>query len=63
MFRYWIKIQKLENNTIVKSVYNMIKFDAEQGHTFDNQNWASQIKSMLEKKGDKRKVQRVPQSQ
>ena len=47
MFRYWIKILQLN----VKQMYQFLKDDAELDRTYDKQNWAYQIKSMLESLG------------
>ena len=51
MFRYWIKILQLSDDSLVKQMYLMLKSDAELERTYDNQNWAFQIKSLLESLG------------
>ena len=51
MFRYWIKILQLDDDSLVKQMYLMLKTDAERERTYDNQNWAFQIKSLLESLG------------
>ena len=48
MFRYWIKLLKSNENCVEKQVYEMLKFDADNNITYNNMNWAYQIKSMLE---------------
>ena len=34
MFRYWIKILQLNESSVVKHVYMMLKYDADQGRTY-----------------------------
>lgn len=51
MIRYWLKIQKLEDNKLIKQMYNMLKLDADNNITYNGQNWAYQIKTILNKLG------------
>ena len=51
MFRYWIKILNLLENNIIKKVYLVLKMDSENGVNYNKNNWASQIKEMLEHMG------------
>ena len=51
MFRYWIKILNLNENSIIKQVYLLLKNDADNGINYNKNNWASQIKEMLEQLG------------
>ena len=51
MFRYWIKLLQLNDNTIVKQMYITLMQDADLERTYNNQNWAFQIKSLLESLG------------
>ena len=48
MLKYFIQIVKSNDNNIVKKVFNMLKHDANLGHTHNNQNWAFHIKTLLE---------------
>ena len=51
MFRYWIKILKSNNNSVIKRIYLMLRRDADNNISYYNQNWAYQIKSMLQNLG------------
>ena len=51
MFRYCLKLLKTNDNCPIKQVYQMLKCDADNNISYNNQNWASQIKSMLENLG------------
>ena len=51
MFRYWIKLLQFNDNTIVKQMYITLMQDADLERTYNNQNWAFQIKSLLESHG------------
>ena len=50
-FRYWNKLLLSDENSFVKQIYLMLKVDANRNLTNRNQNWAHQIKSMLESLG------------
>ena len=51
MIRYWIRIIKLNDNSTVKIVYNMLKNDANNNMNYNGHNWASEIKNILESLG------------
>lgn len=52
MFKYWLKMLKLDNNCILKKTYMMLKHDADNNVTYNGKNnWASQIKNMLNQIG------------
>ena len=51
MINYWIKILKLEENSLPKKVYNMLKTDAGNNISYNGANWASQIKTLLDELG------------
>ena len=51
MFRYWIKILKLNGQSLIKRIYVMLKYDADNGDTYNKQNWAFQIKHQLNNLG------------
>ena len=51
MFRYWFKILNSHENSTIKRIYIMLKSDANDGISYDNQNWTYQIKTMLEALG------------
>jgi hypothetical protein len=47
MIRYWIKLLKCNENTILYKVYSLLRRDADQNNSYNNTNWASHIKSIL----------------
>ena len=51
MINYWIKILKLEVNSLPKKVNNMLKTDADNNISYNGANWASQIKTLLDELG------------
>lgn len=51
MIKYWFKILNLDNNCILKKIYNMLKEDADNGLSYNNKNWAFHIKTMLNQIG------------
>ena len=51
MFHYWIKLLKSDENSLIRSTYKMLKNDANNNITYNKQNWAYQIKTMLESLG------------
>ena len=51
MIKYWIKIVNLNENSLVKSAYIVIKNDAERNISYNGNNWAFQIKELLNKIG------------
>lgn len=50
MIRYWIKVIKENETSLVKQVYIMMKRDADLNNS-NKKNWASDIKHMLENYG------------
>ena len=50
MLTYWSRIIKSQD-PLICSVYAMLRHDADQGHTYNNLNWASHIKSFLDQLG------------
>ena len=44
---YWIKILKLNNNSLMERMYNVIKEDANKNISYVDKNWAYQIKKLL----------------
>jgi hypothetical protein len=51
MIKYWIKILKQEQSSIVKKVYFMLKDDVDRNRTYNGKNWAYQIKKILDDLG------------
>ena len=51
MIKYWMKILSLNENSILFKTYKMLKTDAENGHTYNNNNWAYSIKQILDESG------------
>ena len=51
MFRYWIKRLKADNDSVIKRIYCMLKNDADNNVSYNNNNWAYQIKLMLQNLG------------
>jgi len=51
MFRYWIKLLNSNDQSITKRIYLMIKHDAENDKTYNEQHWAFQIKTQLNNLG------------
>jgi hypothetical protein len=51
MFKYWTKILNLPDNTLLKSIYNLLKEDANANNTYNNSNWAYTIKKHLNELG------------
>ena len=49
--KFWIKLLRLNNNTSIKRIYNVMKTDANNGNSYPNKNWASKIKSTLHELG------------
>ena len=44
---YWIKILKLNNNSLMKHMHNVIKEDANNNISNADKNWAYQIRKLL----------------
>ena len=51
IIKYWIKILKQHDTSLMKQIYIMLKDDAENNHNCNGKNWASQIKDMLQQYG------------
>ena len=51
MFRYWTKLLKTDNNSVIKRIYCMLKNDADNNVSYNNNNWAYQITLMLQNLG------------
>jgi hypothetical protein len=51
MIKYWNKLITLDNDSIVKKVYNNLKLDDQNNLTYKNRNWVSQIKQILNEHG------------
>ena len=51
MFRYWIKLLKPDNSSLIKRIYCMLKSDADNNYSYNKNNWAYQIKTMLQNLG------------
>ena len=48
MIKYWIKILQQNNNSLLKQVYLMLKQDTDLNINYNGQNWATQIKNILQ---------------
>ena len=51
MIQYWIKILSLEEDSILFKIYNILKLDAENGDTYNGNNLAYNIKTILNQIG------------
>jgi len=51
MFRYWLKMIKLNEQSPVKQMYLLLKSDTTRNLTYNILNWAFQIKDMLDQLG------------
>ena len=51
LIKYWIKLLKLDWDTILFRTYNMLKNDADNGLSYNGNNWAHHIKNMLQQIG------------
>ena len=51
IIKYWIKILNQNNTSLVKQVYIMLKEDANNQLHYNGNNWAYQIKNMLQQHG------------
>ena len=50
MIKYWIKLRQTDD-ILLKHMYTMLMHDANNGITYNDMNWASHIKSLLDKLG------------
>ena len=51
MIKYWLKILHQDNTSLLKQVYLMLKQDIDDNIIYNGQNWASQIKLILQRHG------------
>jgi hypothetical protein len=51
IMKYWTKVLKHQDNSIVKQTYMFLKLDAENGIDYRGKNWASQVKTILDTHG------------
>ena len=51
MFRYWLKLLKLNEQSPVKQMYLLLKNDTNRNLSYNRLNWAFQIKDMLDQLG------------
>ena len=51
MIKYWIKLLQHTENSLCRKVYEKMKEDADINVSYNDQNWACQIKSILESHG------------
>ena len=47
MIKYWIKILKQNDRSLVKKTFNFLKVDADNDRNYNGLSWASHIKSTL----------------
>ena len=50
MLTYWSKLVK-SDDPLLRATYSMLRDDVNQGNTYNNQNWAYHIKSLLDQLG------------
>ena len=51
MIKYWIKILQQNGTSLLKNIYLMLKNDTDLNINYNGQNWASQIKLILQEHG------------
>ena len=51
MIKYWIKILNQNDSSLVKKMYTLLKSDTGVNNNYKGNNWAYQIKSMLQQHG------------
>ena len=51
MTKYWIKILQQNDASLLKNIYLMLKNDTDLNVSYNGQNWASQIKLILQEHG------------
>ena len=51
MIKYWIKILHQDNTSLLGQIYLMLKQDTDDNINYNGQNWASQIKLILQRHG------------
>jgi hypothetical protein len=48
MIKYWLKILSSENNSLIRKMYNVMKEDVNNNISYNGNNWAYQIKTILD---------------
>ena len=51
VLKYWIKLLKEPDTSLIKQVYFMLKEDADNNRDYSGRNWAAQIKRLLQQHG------------
>ena len=51
MIKYWMKILQQDGSSLLKQVYIMLKQDSDLNNNYNGNNWASQIKNILQQHG------------
>jgi hypothetical protein len=51
MIKYWSKILQSNSNTLVKETFLMLKSDVDLNRNYNGNNWAYQIKLILDEHG------------
>ena len=51
MIKYWIKTLGQHDSSLLKKAYSMLKSDADENISYNGNNWAYQIKSILQQHG------------
>lgn len=51
IIKYWIKLLKEPDTSLIKQVYLMLKEDTDHNCNYNGKNWASQIKQLLQEHG------------
>ena len=51
MVKFWSKLVNLDNSSIIKKIYNMLKNEANNNRTMKGINWASHMKTLLDSLG------------
>ena len=51
IIRYWFKLLKSDDTSLIKKIYLMLRNDADENDTYNKSNWAHHVKSILETLG------------
>ena len=51
MIKYWAKKLQQDDTSLIKKAYVMLKHDSDSNNNYNGQNWASQIKMILQQHG------------
>ena len=51
MIRFWLKMIKSPENSIIRIIYNMLRNDADMNVTYTGVNWAHHVKTLLQSLG------------